>query len=263
MPDLLQICPMTDEMRARLAEVFDITDLREHADTDGWLEQNGARFSHVLTDGHFGVKPAVMDRLPALRMISCYGVGYDNIDATAAHARDILVSHTPDVLNGEVANTTLLLILACYREMLRDDAWVRSGAWEAEGSAPLSRSVDNQTVGILGRGRIGQEIATRLAPFSPTVLYHTRSEKDVPYEYVGDLVEMARRADIVVRIPPGGAATRHFVNAQVVEALVPSRPLINVPRGSMVYVAAPTDALDSGRPGSAGLSVFGAHPLVS
>ena len=262
MAELLQISGMTEEMRARLDAVFDITDLREQSDTEAFLEAEGGRFTHVLTDGHLGVKPPVMDRLPNLKMISCYGVGYDNIDAAEAHRRGIMVTHTPNVLNAEVANTALLLILACYRELLRDDAWVRSGDWEAKGNAPLTRSADNQTVGILGLGRIGQEIAERLAPFNPTVLYHTRSRKDVPYEYVGDLTEMARRSDILICITPGGPATQHLVNRAVLDALGPEGTLINVARGSVVDEAALIEALEEGRLGWAGLDVFEDEPRV-
>ena len=116
---------MTDEMRERLSAEFSITDVRAKENLEAWLDTEGGRFTHVLTDGHFGVKPPVMDRLPNLSMISCYGVGYDNIDANAAKARSVMVTHTPDVLNAEVANTALLLILAVYRELLRDDACCR------------------------------------------------------------------------------------------------------------------------------------------
>ncbi len=253
---------MTDEMRDRLASVFNITDVRGKDDLEPWLDAEGARFTHVLTDGHYGVKPPVMDRLPNLAMISCYGVGYDNIDATAAQARGVMVTHTPDVLNAEVANTTLLLILAVYRELLRDDAWVRSGDWEQHGNAPLTRSADGRVIGILGMGRIGQEIASRLAPLNPTILYHTRTQKDVPYEYVADLTEMAIRADVLVCITPGGAATRHLVDRNVLEALGPNGTLINVSRGSVVDEGELISALEDGRLGWAGLDVFEDEPRV-
>ena len=262
MPDLLQICPMTGEMQARLEAVFDISDARGINDLEGWLDTEGGRFTHVLTDGHYGVKAPVMDRLPNLSMISCYGVGYDNIDAAAAHQRGVMVTHTPDVLNAEVANTTLLLILSVYRELLRDDAWVRSGDWESKGNAPLTRSVDNCVVGILGMGRIGQEIATRLKPFNPTILYHTRSEKNVPYEYVASLKNMAAQSDILVCITPGGSATRHLVNRDVIDALGPEGTLINVSRGSVVDEAELAAALEEGRLGWAGLDVFEDEPRV-
>lgn len=262
MTDLLVISPITDEMRARLAPHFTLHERKDFADLPAWLAANGAGIAHVLTDGHHGVKPDVMAALPNLRMISCYGVGYDNIDARDAVRRGIMVTHTPDVLNEEVASTAVLLMLACYRELLRDDAWVRSGDWEAKGGAPLTRSADNRTIGILGMGRIGQAIAAKLAPWSPTILYHTRSPKDVPYEYVGSLVEMARRSDVVICITPGGAATRHLVNAEVMDALGPEGTLINVSRGSVVDEAALIEALEAGRLGWAGLDVFEAEPHV-
>ena len=104
-------------------------------------------------------------------------MGYDAIDANEAARRGIIVTHTPNVLNEEVATTAVMLMLACYRELLRDDAYVRSGEWEAKGNAPLTRSADNQTVGILGLGRIGQAIADKLAPWNPTIVYHTRTKK--------------------------------------------------------------------------------------
>ena len=153
-------------------------------------------------------------------------------------------------------------MLACYRELLRDDAWVRSGDWAARGNAPLTRSPDGQVVGILGMGRIGQEIARRLAPWDPTILYHSRSPKDVPHTYVADLVEMARRSDVLICITPGGAATRHLVDAKVIAALGPAGTLINVSRGTVIDEAAMIRALQDGTLGWAGLDVFENEPEV-
>ena len=98
-------------------------------------------------------------------------------------------------------------MLACYREILRDDAYVRSGQWEANGNAPLTRSADGQTVGILGLGRIGQAIAQKLSPWNSTIVYHTRTPKDVPYRYYDNLAEMAAACDVLICITPGGPAT--------------------------------------------------------
>lgn len=262
MPDLLQIGGATDEMNARVSAAFTIHKASDHADLSAWLAENGGKITHVQTNGHDGVKPEIMSALPNLKMISCYGVGYDNIDANEAVRRGIMVTHTPNVLNEEVATTAVLLMLACYRELLRDDAWVRSGNWEAQGNSPLTRSADDQTVGILGMGRIGQAIAAKLAPWNPTILYHTRSEKDVPYQYVGDLTEMAEKSDVLIIITPGGAATHHLVNADVMNALGPKGTLINVARGTVIDEAAMTAALSEGRLGWAGLDVFEHEPRV-
>ncbi|MEP3442491.1 MAG: 2-hydroxyacid dehydrogenase [Sulfitobacter sp.] len=253
MPDLLQIGGITDTMKARLEAAFTIHQTNRY---------NADDITHIVTNGHDGVKPDLMASLPNLKMISGYGVGYDAIDADEAARRGIIVTHTPNVLNEEVATTAVLLMLMCYREALRDDAYARAGAWEAKGGAPLTRSPENQTIGILGLGRIGQAIADKLAPWSPTIVYHTRSEKDVPYTYYDNLVAMAHDCDVLICITPGGASTNKIVNAEVMEALGSTGTLINVARGSVVDEAAMIDALSRGRLGWAGLDVFEAEPHI-
>ena len=152
MPDLLLIGGATEEMLHRLSEKFTIHALADIADPIAWLAEHGDKISYVATNGHDGILPAYMEAMPNLKVISCYGVGYDAIDTAAAAARGIHVTHTPNVLNAEVASTALLLMLACYRNFLAEDAHVRSGAWEREGNAPLSRSADNQTRWYFGHG---------------------------------------------------------------------------------------------------------------
>lgn len=261
-PSLLMIGGATDEMMSRLTPEFTIHKLSEISDLDAWAGEYGASVEAVMTNGHDGVPPAVMAALPNLKAVSGYGVGYDAVDTGACVARGIKVSHTPNVLNGEVANTTLLLLLAGLRNFRHDEAWARSGNWEAKGNAPLSTSPDGKTIGILGLGRIGQEIADRLSVFNPTIVYHTRSKKDVPYKYYADLVEMAGDCDVLVCITPGGPSTNRIVNKDVLEALGPKGMLINVSRGSVVDEDALVAALDSGKLGLAGLDVFEREPHI-
>ncbi|MEP1613139.1 MAG: 2-hydroxyacid dehydrogenase [Roseobacter sp.] len=255
MADLLQIGGLTDTMRDRLQEQFTI-----HKLSEGTYPADA--ITHVATNGHAGVPADVMAALPNLKMIGCYGVGYDAIDVIAARDRGVVVTHTPNVLNAEVATTAVMLMMACYRELLRDDAWVRSGDWEAKGNAPLTRSVDNQTVGILGLGRIGQAIAEKLAPFGTNIVYHSRNPKDVAYKYYGDLTEMAGDVDCLICITPGGPATHKIVNREVLDALGPQGTIINVSRGSVIDEDAMVAALSDGRLGWAGLDVFEAEPKV-
>mgnify|MGYP002700260205 CR=1 FL=1 len=253
MPDLLQIGGITDTMRERLEAEFTIHQTNRY---------NAAEITHVVTNGHDGVKPEMMASLTNLKVISGYGVGYDAVDADEAARRGIIVTHTPNVLNQEVATTALLLMLSCYREVLRDDAYVRSGDWETKGGAPLTRSADGQTVGILGLGRIGQAIADKLAPWNSKIVYHSRSEKDVDYTYYDNLTEMAYDCDVLICITPGGPSTDKIVNAEVIEALGPQGTLINVSRGSVVDEDALIDALKTGNLGWAGLDVFEGEPHV-
>lgn len=253
MPDLLQIGTLTNAMRDRLTAAFTLHQLDDF---------DAAKIAYVVTNGHDGVPASLMSSLINLKVISVYGVGYDAIDATEAARRGIVVTHTPDVLNEEVATTAVLLMLSCYREVLRDDAYVRSGDWTTGGSAPLTRSADGQTVGIFGLGRSGQAIATKLAPWSAKIIYHARSRKNVDYTYYDDLTAMARDCDVLICITPGGPATRKIVNAEVIDALGPNGTLINVSRGSVVDEAALITALQNGKLGWAGLDVFEDEPRV-
>ncbi len=259
---LLQIGSITERMQARLAADFDITELFGETDRAGFLAARGAEFSAIITDGHWGVPEDVMAATPNLKVVSSYGVGYDAIDATGAAARGILVSHTPNVLNDEVANTAILLWLSVSRRVLAADQWARSGDWEAKGAFPLTRTAQKKTVGILGLGRIGQTIADRASMFDAKVLYHSRSPKDVDLEYRADLVDMAKDCDVLIVITPGGAATQHLVNKDVLEALGPEGILINVSRGSVVDETALITALQSGALGGAGLDVFDKEPVI-
>ena len=259
---LLQIGNITDRMRDRLTADFDIHVLFDQKDRAAFLAENGAAITAILTDGHWGVPEDVRAACPHLKVVSSYGVGYDGIDAVGLAKQGVLVAHTPDVLNNEVADTALMLWLAVSRDLLGAEAHARSGAWETEGSYPLTRSVRDRTVGILGFGRIGQTIAKQVEAFDAKVLYHTRSKKDVPQTYVDDLVEMARLSDVLIVITPGGPATKHLVNADVLEALGPEGILINVARGSVVDETALVAALQAGKLGGAGLDVFEAEPKI-
>jgi len=262
-PDLLIISRVvTQNMRDRLATQFTLHELFAIDNPQDWLAANGASVIAVATDGHFGAKPEILTHLPNLKIISCYGVGYDNIDASDCANRGIIVTHTPNVLNAEVANTALLLWLATSRRLVRDDRFVRSGDW-VNRPAPLTHSIDDRRVGILGLGRIGQELVRRLAVFNPEISYHTRTKKtDVTLRYYDNLVDMARDVDVLFCITPGGAATHHLVNREVMDALGPDGTLINVGRGTVVDEVEMVKALQDGRLGNAGLDVFELEPKV-
>ena len=262
MAELLLIGDVTDTMRARLAAKFTIHELADITDPLAWLKEHGAKIQYVSTNGHDGIRPEYVEAMPNLKLISCYGVGYDAIDTAQAVSRGIWVTHTPNVLNAEVATTALMLMLACYRNLLADDAYVRSGKWQTDGNAPLTRTADNRTVGIVGLGRIGQAIADKLAPFNAKILYHARNEKSVDYTYYSDLTAMALDSEVLICITPGGPSTHKLVNADVIKALGPEGILINVSRGSVVDEAALIAALQEQQLGAAGLDVFEREPKV-
>jgi lactate dehydrogenase-like 2-hydroxyacid dehydrogenase len=217
----------------------------------------------VSVSGPFGrIDEVLMSRLPKLEIISTFGVGYDHIDAAWAGEHGIIVTHTPDVLNEEVADTAMGLLLCTVRQLPQADRFVRNGEWVNK-EFQHTQTLRDRTVGIVGLGRIGKAIARRLDASNVPVVYHGRSRQpDVGYRYYANLVEMAHDVDVLLVITPGGAGTKHLINAAVLEALGPNGILINVARGSVVDEAALVEALQKKKIYAAGLDVFEREPNV-
>ncbi|MBK0326467.1 2-hydroxyacid dehydrogenase [Rhodobacteraceae bacterium F11138] len=249
-------------MTERLSGSFNLISLEDIADPTRYMDAHGPEIPAVLATGGRAIRSDFLDALPNLKIISSYGVGYDSIDATAAAARGIIVTHTPGVLNDEVANTAIMLWLAVSRRLITNDAYVRSGRWATEGKAPLTHTVQGRTVGIVGLGRIGQTLAGRLQAFDATVVYHARHVKSVGYRYYSDLTEMAAACDVLICVVPGGPDTRHLIDRSVLQALGARGILINISRGSVVDETAMVHALQAGELGGAGLDVFENEPHV-
>lgn len=208
------------------------------------------------------IDAAIMQALPRLEIVSTFGVGYDHIDVKWAAAHGIVVTNTPEVLNEEVADTALGLLLCTVRELPQADKYVRAGKW-AKAGYPLTATLRDRTVGLVGMGRISQAIARRLAAFNMPIVYHSRNpQPGVSYRHYPKLLDMARDVDTLILIVPGGASTKNMVNKEVLEALGPNGVLINMARGSVVDDKALIDALKSKTILSAGLDVFVDEPNV-
>jgi lactate dehydrogenase-like 2-hydroxyacid dehydrogenase len=260
-PELVMVGPMMPHVMEALDSDFTVHRLWEAADRAALLKQVADSVRGIATGGHLGANAALMDALPKLEIISCYGVGVDAIDLGHAAKRKVIVTNTPDVLNDDVANMALALLLATSREIVSGDRYVREGKW-LNGAMHLTRAIRGRRLGILGLGRIGKDIARKAEVFEMEIAYHGRSKQDVPYRYYADLVEMARDSDYLVAICPGGPATDKIVNRAVLDALGPEGVFINVARGSVVDEPALVAALQEGRLGGAGLDVFAEEPKV-
>jgi lactate dehydrogenase-like 2-hydroxyacid dehydrogenase len=229
---------------------------------DLWLAEWAPRIRAIALAGHFRADEAYMRRFPSLEIISSFGVGYDHIDGKAAARLGIIVTNTPGVLDDEVADTALGLMLMTVRQLPQAERYLRAGLWR-KGAYPLTPSLRGRTAGIVGLGRIGKAIAKRVAAFGLDVVYHGRNpQPGVAYRYYPSLVEMARAADVLVIVAPGGPSTRHIVNAEVLEALGPDGVLINIARGSLIDEAALIQALKTGKILAAGLDVYENEPDV-
>jgi hydroxypyruvate reductase len=212
--------------------------------------------------GESKIGAALIAKLPALEVISIMGVGYDGVDVAAAKARGIMVTHTPDVLNDDVADLALGLMLCAARQLPAADRFVRAGDWD-KGAMPLQRKMSGARLGLVGIGRIGQAIAQRALGFSMSVAYTARSRRDeLPYAYYPTPTELAVHSDFLVVITPGGAATRKLIDRNVLQALGNKGILVNVSRGSVVDEAALVESLEQGIIGGAALDVFESEPKV-
>jgi lactate dehydrogenase-like 2-hydroxyacid dehydrogenase len=202
-----------------------------------------------------------MGQFPNLKGVSNFGVGYDCIDAKWAASHGIIVTHTPDVLNDEVADLAMGLTLSSLRQIPQADKYARSGQWE-KAPFPLSASIIGRTMGILGLGRIGKAIAKRAEAFGVKIVYHGRHKQDVPYEFYSKLEDMARDCDILMVVAPASAETKHIVNKEVLEALGPQGIVVNVARGSLIDTQALIWALENKKIWSAGIDVYENEPHI-
>ena len=220
------------------------------------------RVRALVGGGEAKIDASYMALFPALEMISVCGVGYDGIDVAAAKKRGIMVTHTPDVLNDDVADLALGLLLAVARKIPAADRFARNADW-LDGPFQLTRKLTGAKLGIVGMGRIGQAIAKRAAAFDMDISYTTRHQRsDVTYKYVPNVTALASEVDFMVVITPGGAATKNLINAEVLKALGPQSFLVNVARGSVVDQAALIEALQKKMIGGAGLDVYVDEPNV-
>ncbi|MCB1671315.1 MAG: 2-hydroxyacid dehydrogenase [Gammaproteobacteria bacterium] len=199
--------------------------------------------------------------LPGLEVISCFGVGVDGIDFNTTRSRGIFVTNTPDVLNDAVADIAMALILATQRNLINADQYVRSGNWST-GPFPLSHSLAGQTLGILGLGSIGEDIAIRAQTFKLEIAYHNRNRKDLPFKYYPDIHSLCENVDILLCMLPGGAETESIIDLEVLRSLGPNGTFINVGRGSSVNENDLIEALRSGLIAGAGLDVYCNEPAV-
>ena len=247
-----------------LNPAFDLIKFSDTKDRNKFFAEVGPRVRGMaIAATSERIDGAFMSYFPRLEIVSSFGVGYDHVDAAWAGAHGITVTNTPDVLTEEVADTALGLLLCTVREFPQAERFLRAGKWLKE-NYPLSKAtLRNRTVGMVGMGRIGRAIARRLDAMQVPVVYHSRRPPaGVPYYHYPKLLDMARDVDVLLVITPGGAETRHLINAEVLKALGRDGILINMARGSVVDERALIKALQDGTIMSAGLDVYEREPEV-
>ncbi|ATE65869.1 2-hydroxyacid dehydrogenase [Rhizorhabdus dicambivorans] len=221
------------------------------------------------------VCPTVSDRIDAAvigeagraRVLANYGAGIDHIDLAAARAAGITVTNTPNVLTDATAELAVLLMLMVARRAGEGERELRAGGWAGWRPTHLiGRSMKGRTLGLIGYGRIARETARRAqAALGVELAYHSRrpaTDDDLGARYVASAADLVAQVDIVSLHCPGGAETRHLIDAEMLARMKPDAVLINTARGSVVDEAALAAALVERRIGGAGLDVYEREPAV-
>ena len=207
----------------------------------------------------------MIEAYPKLELISVYGVGFEAVDLAAARERGVRVTNTPDVLTNDVAVLGVAMMRCQSRGMVGTEHWVRDGNWAQNGIYPLTRRVWGRKAGVLGLGRIGFAVATRLAGFGMDIAFSDVAAKDYAsmWKFIPRPFELTKHSDSFFVTLAASAATRHIVNREVIEAVGPEGMIINISQASNIDNDALLDALESRRLGSAALDVFGGEPKLN
>lgn len=223
------------------------------------IQASGATFDVALTIGLLGLRADEIEQLPRLRLIATLGAGYENVDVAAAQARGICVANGRGANDECVADHAMGMIIATMRNFQTLDRLCRAGVWRT--AIPLPPHVSGKRLGILGLGAIGERTASRAQAFRMPIGYHNRRQRpELGYTYFDSALALANWCDVLVCAMPGGAATRHMVNAEVLSALGPTGYLVNVGRGSIVDTEALAAALRDGGIAGAALDVYESEP---
>jgi len=215
----------------------------------------------AVTIGHVGVSNAMIDALPDLKSIICFGVGVDGIDLVYCKERGVGVAHGRNINNEDVADVAMGLIIAVARAFSLGERALREGAWSPPLAVPPQRRLRGRKLGVIGMGAIGQALAKRAEAFGMEIKWFgPRPKPELNWPYEGDLLKLAEWADVLAIAARGDKSTENLVNGAIIKALGRDGLLINVSRGSVVDEEALIAALKNGELAGAGLDVFWQEP---
>jgi hydroxypyruvate reductase len=247
----------------RIGERYDLMDAAGKPPDEMFAADQLKGVRAMITAGGTPLGAGMMDMLPALRAIVCYGTGYDGVDLAAAASRKIVVGNSPAANAASVADIAMTLMLAVTRRLLPADGYVRSGNWFAAKPSPLMRPQPGnpgRRIGVYGMGEIGRRIAARAAAFEMDVAYHSRTKHDVPYRYVPSLEALIEWCSVLMIAVRAGADTHHIIDAAMLRKLGPDGYLVNISRGSVIDQTALIAALADKTIAGAGLDVYDKEP---
>lgn len=255
-----QHTPLTQEVQSVIEDNFRVV-------WDDEVDQFRERVCCVIAHVRCKVDRALIESFPNLKVVSIIAVGYDNIDVQACKSLGIRVGYTPDVLNEATADMAVALLLSVARRVVEGDKMSKDPSFTVMETSWFGYQVSGMTVGIVGMGRIGLEIAKRLRAFNMKILYHNRNrrgeevEQQVNVQYIPDLYSMLAESDYVVLAAPATPSTKHLFGEKEFSSMKKTGVFVNISRGSLVNQDALVKAIRDKSIGAAGLDVTDQEPL--
>jgi hydroxypyruvate reductase len=247
----------------RIGERYELLDAAGKPPSEMFSAEQLSDIRAMITAGGTPLGAGVMEMMPKLAAIVCYGTGYDGIDLTAVAQRKIALAHSPGANAASVADIAMTLMLAATRRLLVADDYVRSGSWAGAKPSPMMRpqaGMPGRKIGVYGMGEIGRKIAARAAAFETEVGYFSRSRHDVPYQYFPSLGALAEWCSVLMIAVRAGSDTHHVVDADILKKLGKDGYLVNIARGSVIDQQALIAALTDQTIAGAGLDVYAREP---
>ena len=216
----------------------------------------------MVASGVYSITDSLMEKLTNLKIISLFGVGYDNVNLKLCKERNISVANTMNVLTKDVADLAIALVLAISRNIFHGQNYILQDKW-TRGPMDLTTRINGKKVGIVGLGKIGKEFAKRAESFSMEILYFGPNKKKSKYKYIGNLKKMASMVDYLVITCTGGKKTEKLINAAVLQSMKKHSYLVNVSRGTIIDEKSLINCLQKKCIKGAALDVFLNEPKIN
>lgn len=256
-PTVLIVQPHLGQLAGFLVGTYDVLLAWENPSREA-LDRVGA----IIVTGEFALDKALIETLPALKLVACFSSGHDRIDIDWCHIRGLAVTHAPGVNHEDVADHALGLIIAARRQIVAGDRLIRHDGWTVD-TRMIVPGLKGQRLGIVGLGAIGQAIANRAAVFGMTVQWWGPRDKPANWPRADTLIDLTTASDIMVVACKADDSNIGLISADVIAALGPQGLLVNVARGQLVDEDALIAALKSGVLGQAALDVFDHEPTTA
>ena len=223
---------------------------------------NFNKYQAIVVTGGFNTNKQFLNNFKNLKIVSVFGVGYDGVDLNFCKKNNIVVTNTPKVLTKDVADLALGLMISLSRKIYDSHKFIIENKW-TEKPFPLTRSLSDKIVGIVGLGEIGKAFSKRAKSLSMEVVYTGPNKKKSKFKFYKNLNEMIKKVDYLVLTCIGGKSTKNLINRKIIKSMKRTSMIINVSRGSVINQDDLIYSLQNKKIAGAALDVFDDEPKIN